>query len=118
VFTEHLKKIVDNVDGGIGAVIMGLDGIAVDTYLRDGAKSDINTIGMEFSFILTQANKAAEILKVGNLQEVAIKAEQLILVVRMVTDEYFVAAILGPDANFGKARFLMRVATPRLLAEL
>lgn len=118
MFTEHLKKIVDNVDGGIGAVIMGLDGIAVDTYLRDGAKSDINTIGMEFSFILTQANKAAEILEVGSLEEVSIKAEQLVLVIRMLTAEYFVAVILGPTANFGKARFLMRITTPRLLAEL
>ena len=64
MFTEQLKKVVDNVDGGVAGVIMGLDGIAVETYVRDGHTADINTIGMEFSFILTQVKKAAEILEV------------------------------------------------------
>ena len=34
MFAETLKKVVDNVDGAIAAVIMGLDGIPVDSYVR------------------------------------------------------------------------------------
>ena len=30
MFAETLRKVVDNVDGGIAAVIMGLDGIPVE----------------------------------------------------------------------------------------
>jgi predicted regulator of Ras-like GTPase activity (Roadblock/LC7/MglB family) len=118
VFAQYLKKVVDHVDGGIGGLIMGLDGIAVETYLREGQKVDINTVGMEFSFILTQVRKAAEILKVGAVQEVSIKAEQLVLVIRMLTHEYFVAVALTSEGNFGKCRFLLRLATPKLVAEL
>jgi predicted regulator of Ras-like GTPase activity (Roadblock/LC7/MglB family) len=118
VFTEYIQKVVDRVDGGVAGVIMGLDGIAVETYVRDGAKADINTIGMEFSFILTQVKKAAEILEVGNVQEIAIKAEQLTLVIRMLTDDYFLAIGIGPAGNFGKCRFLMRMAASGLAAEL
>ena len=118
MFSEQLKKVVDNVDGGLAGVIMGLDGIAVETYVRDGAKADINTIGMEFSFILTQVKKAAEILEVGNVQEISIKAEQLTLVIRMLSEDYFLAVGIGPSGNYGKCRFLMRLAGIRLADEL
>jgi predicted regulator of Ras-like GTPase activity (Roadblock/LC7/MglB family) len=118
VFADHIKKVVDNVDGGIAALIMGLDGIAVETYVRDGARVDINTIGMEFSFILTQVKKAAEILQVGGIQEVAIKAERLTLIIRMLSDDYFFAVAVGPAGNFGKCRFLMRTTAQRLSNEL
>jgi predicted regulator of Ras-like GTPase activity (Roadblock/LC7/MglB family) len=118
VFTEHLRKLVEDVDGGIGSLIMGLDGIAVDSYVRDNASADITTIGMEFSFILTQVRKAGEILEIGGIEELTIKAERLTLIVRMLTDEYFLALMIDADGNFGKGRFFMRVAAPRLIAEL
>ena len=118
MFAQHIKKVVENVDGGVAGLIMGLDGIAVETYVDESHRADINTIGMEFSFILTQVKKAAEILEIGGVQEIAIKAEQLTLVIRMLTDEYFLAIGLTPDGNFGKCRFLMRMASDRLKAEL
>ena len=45
MFAETLRKVVDNVDGGIAAVIMGLDGIPVDSYVRQSDKLDVNTVG-------------------------------------------------------------------------
>ena len=118
MFAVHLQKVVDNVDGAVAGLIMGLDGISVERYTRPSENIDIDTIGMEFSFILTQIRKASEVLSVGDLQEIAIKAEQLIIVMRMLTPEYFLGVALRPDGNFGKARFLMRVVAPKLLAEL
>ncbi len=119
MFTEHLKKLVDGVDGGIGSLIMGLDGIAVDSYVRDSASAEeVNTIGMEFSFLLTQVRKAGEVLQIGGVEEMTIKAEKLTLILRMLTDEYFLALMLDADGNFGKGRFFMRLAAPRLVAEL
>ena len=65
---------------------------------------DIQTVGMEFSFILTQVRKAAEILEVGAVQEVAIRTAALTLVIRVVTPEYFVALAIRPDGTVGKGR--------------
>lgn len=118
MFQEPLKKIVQEVDGGIGAVIMGLDGIAVETFMSNKDGFDVNIIGMEFSFILTQVKRAAEALKVGGVQELSVKAERLLLVIRMITDEYFVAVALTPQGNFGKCRFLLRLLAPKFVSEL
>lgn len=118
MFQEHLKKVVQEVDGGVGSVIMGLDGIAVETYMRDQDGFNIDIIGMEFSFILTQVKKAAEALKVGGVREFVTKAEQLLLVIRMLTDEYFVAVALTPNGNFGKCRFLLRLTAPKFINAL
>lgn len=118
MFKEPLQKIVDNVEGGIAGLVMGFDGIAVETYTREGHKIDINTVGMEFSFILTQVRKAAEILDVGAMTEVSIKAEKLTIVIRLLSSDYFLALALTPEGNFGKGRYLMRVVAPRLQAEL
>jgi predicted regulator of Ras-like GTPase activity (Roadblock/LC7/MglB family) len=118
LFAETLKKVVDNVDGAIAAVIMGLDGIPVDSYVRQANAVDVTTVGMEFSFILTQVRKAGDSLQVGGLEEMSVKAQRLMLICRMVTPQYFVAIAMAPEGNFGKARYLARLAQPALVAAL
>jgi predicted regulator of Ras-like GTPase activity (Roadblock/LC7/MglB family) len=118
LFAETLKKLVDHVDGGIAAVIMGLDGIPVETYVRQSDKVDVTTVAMEFSFIPGQVRKAGESLAVGNLEELSVKAQRLLLVCRMISPQYFVAIAIAPEGNFGKARFLARLAQPSLVAAL
>ena len=118
MFAETLKKVVDNIEGGIAAVIMGLDGIAVDTYIKLADRVDVNTVAMEFSFILSQVRKAGDSLAVGNLEELSVKAQRLLLICRMISPQYFVAIVMAPEGNFGKARYLARLASPALNAQL
>ena len=118
LFAETLRKVVDNVEGGIAAVIMGLDGIPVDTYIKLPDRVDVNTVAMEFSFIISQVRKAGDSLAVGALEELSVKAQRLMLVCRMISPQYFVAIVMAPEGNFGKARFLARLATPSLVAAL
>ena len=118
MFAETLRKVVDNVEGGIAAVLMGLDGIPVDSYIRQSNSVDVTTVGMEFSFILAQVRKAGDSLQVGGLEELSVKAQRLLLVCRMISPQYFVAIAMAPEGNFGKARFLARLAQPALVAQL
>ena len=117
MFAETLRKVVDNVDGALAAVIMGLDGIPVETYVRND-RVDVTTVAMEFSFIIGQVRKAGDSLQVGGLEELSVKAQRLVLVCRMISPQYFVAIAMAPEGNFGKARFLARLATPALVAQL
>ena len=118
MFADLLKKVVDNVDGGIAGLIMGLDGIPVETYNRLHDRLDVTTVGMEFSFILSQIRKAGDSLQVGGLEELSVKAQRLLLVCRMLSPQYFVAIAMAPEGNFGKCRYLVRMATPQLTAQL
>ena len=118
MFAETLKKVVDNIEGGIAAVIMGLDGISVDSYVKLDDRVDVNTVAMEFSFILTQVRKAGDSLSVGSLEELSVKAQRLLLVCRMLSPQYFIAIVMAPEGNFGKARYLARLAQPALVAAL
>ena len=62
MFREVLQNAVDSTEGGVGGLLMGFDGIAVDQYVRDGSAFDVQTIGMEYSVILKQIQTAAEML--------------------------------------------------------
>jgi len=117
MFKEILEKIVDGCDGSVAAVLMGFDGIAVETVTRED-EMDVQTIAMEFSFVLGQVRKAAEILEVGALEEVSIRSENLTFIIRVLSEEYFYGTALKPSGNFGKARFLMRMAYQDLLKQL
>lgn len=97
---------------------MGLDGIPVETYVKQSDRVDVNTVAMEFSFILGQVRKAGDSLQVGSLEELSIKAQRLVLICRMVSPQYFVAIAVAPDGNFGKARYLARMSAPQLAAQL
>jgi predicted regulator of Ras-like GTPase activity (Roadblock/LC7/MglB family) len=120
MFQPHLKRLVDSTDGGLAGLLMGFDGIAVDTYAKPDATglADITTVGMEFSFILTQVRKAADILEIGKVNEVTIRCEKLTLLMRVLSADYFIALAIVGDGNFGKGRFLLRVVAPKLQAEL
>ena len=118
LFQESLQRIVDNVEGGLAGLLMGFDGIAVESYTRDPKSMDIQTVGMEFSFILGQVRKAAEALEIGGIQEIAIRCDRLSIILRVLNKDYFLALALGESGNFGKGRYLLRVTAPRLQAEL
>src|SRR4051812_2934487 len=118
MFRENLQKIVDNVEGGIAGLLMGFDGIAVESYAKSTGSIDITTVGMEFSFILTQVKKAAEILEVGKVQEIAIRTETVVITIRVLNHESSLALAMGPGGNFGKGRYLLRPVAPKLTLEL
>ncbi len=118
MFRETIQKVVDRVEGGLAGVLMGFDGISVEAYIHPRAATDINTVGMEFAHVLTQIRRAAEMLEVGDIDELNVKTQGLAVVIRVVNEEYFIACVLEPTANIGKARYLLRVALPAITAEL
>lgn len=111
MFKTVLRDVVERTEGGIAGLIMGYDGIPVENYVRGDAKFDVESVGMEYSIILTQIMKAARMLEAGEAREVSIQAEKLTTVIRFLDANYFVAVTMSPSGNFGKARFLLRTLT-------
>jgi predicted regulator of Ras-like GTPase activity (Roadblock/LC7/MglB family) len=118
MFQDVLRELVERTDGAIASLLMGFDGITVDSYSRLPATLNVESVGSEYSVVLGQIKQAAAMLDLGSTQEVAVQAENMTTVIRLLNEEYFVAVALEPAGNFGKARFLMRVQAPRLLERL
>jgi predicted regulator of Ras-like GTPase activity (Roadblock/LC7/MglB family) len=118
MFREALQLVVDGTEGGIAAILMGYDGIPLEQYIVGDSELNVETVGMEFSVVLSQIRKAAEMLEAGTAREVTIQAEQMTTVIRLLNDEYFVAVALKPTGNSGKARYLLRTNAGKLVEAL
>jgi len=107
MFSAILQRVVEETSGGIGAVLMGYDGIAIDQFFRPDEKIDLQMVVVEYSNVLKEIRKTADILSLGEMEEISIRTDRYIIVIRLLNDEYFVAFILNRDGNFGKCRYLL-----------
>ena len=46
----------------------------------------------------------------GGVEEFSVRAESLVLVIRMLSPDYFLAIVLRSDGHVGTCRYLMRLA--------
>src|SRR4051794_11029291 len=118
MFEHVLKEVVENTEGGLASLLMDFEGIAVESYSKPEANFDITTIGAEFSVVVKSIQRAAEMLEAGETAEVAIQAEKMVTLIRVVNATYFVAFSLSPGANLGKARYMLRTRVPGLAKDL
>ncbi len=122
-FSAMLREIVDGCSGGIGAALMGNDGIPIEQVTAQKATrtplaEDLSTVGTEFSRILGEIRKASDAISGGNVLETTVLLSEVTLVFRAIDDETFLAVALLPDGNLGKARYLIRKQLIALRQEL
>jgi predicted regulator of Ras-like GTPase activity (Roadblock/LC7/MglB family) len=118
-FREDLEAICARVDGAFAASLMGFDGIAIETaQVKAPAGIELLNVIVEYSGILGQVRQTAESLQMGKASEVSIRTEKLVAVARPLTPDYFVLLALAPDGNVGRARYELRIAAPKLIAQL
>jgi predicted regulator of Ras-like GTPase activity (Roadblock/LC7/MglB family) len=119
MFRESLQRMVDRLSGGVAGILMGFDGISVESYTKESESGvDIQTVGMELAHALVQMRKANDMLEVGALNEVTLKSDNLTILVSLLNAEYFVACAIRPEANFGQARYYLRMLAPQIRTEL
>jgi predicted regulator of Ras-like GTPase activity (Roadblock/LC7/MglB family) len=111
---ETLKSIVDKIPGAKAAVLMGLDGYAVEKYVGDGSLGDIEQVSTEFIEMV----KVARALDLGSVSDITIKAERGTLLARFLSEGYFAVVLMTDTGNFGKGRWVLRNAANELLSAL
>lgn len=116
-FLEILKEMVDGVEGGVAATVMGMDGISVQQYT--GAREyDVETVGVEYGKVIDEIKNASALLNLGEVEEVMVATAGKDVLLRMLTPEYYIAFVISHEANAGKARYLLRKAAVRARKEL
>jgi len=115
---DTLRGIVEGVEGGIAAMIMAYDGIPIDEITVGQTDLDLQLLTVEYATVLKEIKRAVEVIKAGEMEEVSITADQVRVIMRVLSDELFVVLVMAEDGNFGKGRYLLRLKSPELALEL
>ncbi len=118
VFKDILKNALARTEGGIGAVIMGMDGIAVEKVLLDaGIEANLDVAAAEFNAIIRTAQRTGKTMEFGALQEVVVSFDTLRFAMRQLSSDYYLVMALEADGNLGRGRFELRKAELDLARE-
>ena len=118
-FREHIQTIVEGVPGALACTVMGFDGIAIDSFERGTPRVDVPTLLAEYASAAQQLRRgAAQQPETGRIDELVVNSTNLTAVLRLLTEEYFLAVVMGNAGYVGKARYLMRMRAPSIIKEL
>jgi predicted regulator of Ras-like GTPase activity (Roadblock/LC7/MglB family) len=118
MFKGLLDSILERTEGSLGALIMGTDGIAVEKVLSEKAtEANLDIAAAEFTSVVRGAQRAGSDIGLGRLREMVVSLEDAIIVMRLLSRDYFVVLALGPDGNLGRGRFELRKAELQLSKE-
>ena len=115
-FLEVLKDTVDKVDGAVSAMIIGTDGISVQEYAQEKLV-DLTGLSAEASAMIKDIGLAADNLGLGEAKEFSIISERCGIIMRKINSDYYLALVIKPDGNYGKGRFILKTAIPKLEGE-
>ena len=117
MFLEQLSRISERVEGALALSLVARDGMPVESVSSD-PDLDLEALGAE---MVAQARAISENhreLEVGDVQQLSVMTDRVTLMVSSVAADYYLLLVLGPEANFGRARFELRRARLLLESEL
>jgi predicted regulator of Ras-like GTPase activity (Roadblock/LC7/MglB family) len=118
MFKEMLESMIERTEGCLGALIMGTDGIAVEKVLGEaGADANLDVAAAEFTSLVRSAQRAGHETGLGGLRELVVSLESAILIMRLLSKDYFVVLAINSQGNLGRGRFELRKAELKLAKE-
>ena len=111
-FRERLNTILGRVDGAIGALIMGYDGIPIDECIRPDLRIDVQLLAVEYANLLKEIKRTVDVLKTGAMEEVCISSGEVKIIIRAISDDFFMVLLLEKGGNFGMGRYLLKLNAP------
>jgi len=118
MFKELLESMIERTEGSLGALIMGTDGIAVEKVLGEaGTDANLDVAAAEFTSLVRSAQRAGNDTGLGALRELVVSLDNAIVVMRVLTKDYFVVLAIRAEGNLGRGRFELRKAELKLAKE-
>jgi predicted regulator of Ras-like GTPase activity (Roadblock/LC7/MglB family) len=115
-FGDILQTMVERVPGAIGAVFADWEGEPVDQFAHI-PPLDIQIVGAHWGVVWSQVSARLG-RGLGLIEELVIEGERAIVLVRSVTDRYFVVLATRPEAHLATARRELERGARTLLGEM
>lgn len=113
-----LSEIIENVDGALAAVVVASDGITIDEVASGQGGFDLQLLTVEYASVVKEIQRAVEVVKAGEMEELAVTTGRLYVVVRLLSSELYAILVMERSGNLGKGRYLLRLRSYELLREL
>ncbi len=110
---KKIEEILKREPSVTAALIIDKDGIVIADKARED-KSKTHELAIEYVTAMRQILKVTDILKLGNLEEVLISTQSSVIVIRLITREYYLILITQTDGNIGKAKYLAKLVSEKL----
>jgi predicted regulator of Ras-like GTPase activity (Roadblock/LC7/MglB family) len=116
-FGDILQAMVERVPGAIGAVFADWEGEPVDQFAHI-PPLDIQLVGAHWGVVWSQSSTRLLRRGLGAVDELIIEGERAIVLVRSVTDRYFVVLATKREAHLATARRELERGARTLLGEM
>lgn len=117
MFLDQLSRISNRIDGALALSLVAKDGIPVESFSAD-PDLDLDVLAAELVAQVRSITENHRELDVGEVQHLSVTTDRLTLMVSSVASDYYLLLVLGPEGNYGKARFELRRARLLLEADL
>ncbi|MBV69716.1 MAG: hypothetical protein CMH52_00075 [Myxococcales bacterium] len=112
---EQLTRLVDDVDGALGAALLNSDGIVVHA-VEPGKKSSLAHGLSEFGLVAKQLTSLNELSELGEPLSFKFDSSDRTLLLRPLGPNYFVALWLKGAHDALRAQFQLRIVSADLMA--
>ena len=116
-FADILKNLVESVPGALGAIFADWEGEMVDQFAHIPA-IEIQLVGAHWGVVLMQTNQRTEPLGFGRVEELTVEGERATVLIRKVTNEYFVVLTAKHDVHLATARRALQRGADILRGEM
>ncbi|MEZ4458272.1 MAG: hypothetical protein R3E66_00825 [bacterium] len=117
MFKQKLTRVVNNIDGAMGCMLIGFDGISIDSVFKDQELPQMSAIAVELSNLLDKFRRL-QVYDVGDVNEVSITTGNITTLARVVADEYLLILALHRDADVGRGQTMLRLIAPFVEREM
>ena len=113
-FKTVLEEVVRVVPGSLVTMVIGRDGVIVESCQGTSIGLEPEVIGAEYSGVVAEVYKQISMLKMDELKDVTVSLDRFKLIAHVISDDYYFMTFLNVHANEGLARYKTRVFSLRL----
>ena len=116
-FNHILQGMVERVPGALGAIFADWEGEAVDQFAHI-PPLEIQLVGAHWGVVLTLATESLRRVSLGAIDELWVEGDRALVLIRRVTEKYYVVLAARKDAHLALARRELERGACRLREEM
>lgn len=118
MFKDKLTRVVTNVPGSLGCLLIGFDGIPIDSIFTGKELTEMAAIAVELTNLLGKFRRMNLHDMMGDVNEVSITTGTVTTLARVIAEEYLLVLALGPEADINRGQTMLRLISPFVEREM